>query len=218
MINRVKTRKAARLACLFDNGEERCYEKEDMMFWKPLVTVGSLINILLSLQGAFAAELLVGTAVADITPTEPVAVSGQFHLRIAKTVETPITANVIALESREEGLSRDVAIMVSCDLPYIPSEVLALVCDAIRERLPNSDTRKLFLNGTHTHTAPVLMLDKYPIPKKGVIQVEQYRSFLAERVANAIVQAWGRRSAGSVTWGLSHAVVAYNRWAVYADG
>lgn len=188
------------------------------MFRKILIIVGFFVNILLSPGGGLAAELLVGTAVADITPTEPIAVSGQFHLRIAKTVETPITANVIALESREEGLSRDVAIMVSCDLLYIPSEVLELVRKAVRARLPDLDTRKLFLNGTHTHTAPVLMLDNYPIPKEGVMQVEQYRYFLTQRLADAIVQAWNRRRAGSVTWGLSHAVVAYNRRAVYADG
>ncbi|MFC1603607.1 hypothetical protein ACFL5F_01145 [Planctomycetota bacterium] len=188
------------------------------MFWKPLVIVGFLINILMSPQGGSAAELLIGTAVADITPAEPVAVSGQFNLRIAKTVETQVTANVIALESREEDLSRDVAIMVSCDLLYIPSEVLGLVRKAVKSHLPDLDTSKLFLNGTHTHTAPVLLLDKYPIPAEGVIQVEQYRSFLAERVADAIVQAWSRRSAGSVTWGFGHAAVAYNRRAVYADG
>lgn len=188
------------------------------MFRKTLVIAGFLVNILLSPAGALAAELLVGTAVADITPTGPVAVSGQFHLRIAKTVETPITANVIALESREEGLSRDVAIMVSCDLLYIPSEVLELVRKAVRARLPDLDTKKLFLNGTHTHTAPVLLLDTYPIPSEGVIQVEQYRYFLTQRLADAIVQAWNRRRTGSVTWGLSHAVVAYNRRAVYADG
>jgi len=188
------------------------------MFPKTLVIVGFLVNILLSPAGGLAAELLVGTAVADITPTGPIAVSGQFHLRIAKTVETPLTANVIALESREEGLSRDVAIMVSCDLLYVPSEVLELVRKVVRERLPDLDAKKLFLNGTHTHTAPVLLLDKYPIPGEGVIQVEQYRYFLAQRLADAIVQAWNGRRAGSVTWALSHAVVAYNRRAVYADG
>jgi hypothetical protein len=188
------------------------------MFWKPLVIAGFFINILLSTQGGLAAELLVGTAVADITPAEPVAVSGQFHLRIARKVETPITANVIALESREEEFSRDIAIMVSCDLLYIPSEVLELVRKAVRARLPGIDTRKIFLNGTHTHTAPVLLLDKYPIPREGVMQVEEYLSFFAKRVTDAIVQAWKKRSEGSVTWGLSHAVVAYNRRAVYADG
>ena len=149
------------------------------MFYKSLVIVGFLINILLLPQGGLAAELLVGTAEFDITPAEPVAVSGQFHLRIAKTVETPITANVIALESRENALSRDAAIMVSCDLLYIPSEVLELVRKAVQARMPDLDTSKIFLNGTHTHTAPVLLFDKYPIPKEGVLQVEQYRSFLA---------------------------------------
>ncbi|TKJ34325.1 MAG: hypothetical protein CEE38_18655, partial [Planctomycetes bacterium B3_Pla] len=188
------------------------------MFRKPLVIVGFLVTIVLSPGAAYAAELLVGTAVVDITPAEPVAVSGQFRLRIAKTVETPVTANVIALESRQDGSSGDLAIMVSCDLLYIPSEVLELVREAVRERLPDLDTKKVFLNGTHTHTAPVLLPDKYPIPRDGVIQVEQYLSFLAERVADAIAKAWNNRSPGSVTWGLSHAVVAYNRRAVYADG
>ncbi|MHC4682676.1 MAG: hypothetical protein ACYTEK_28875, partial [Planctomycetota bacterium] len=105
-----------------------------------------------------------------------------------------------------------------CDLLYIPSEVLELVRKAVRTRLPDLDTLKVFLNGTHTHTAPVLLLDKYVIPEEGVMQVEQYRSFLAQRVADAIARAWNARRAGSVTWGLSHAVVAYNRRAVYADG
>ncbi|MHC4703954.1 MAG: hypothetical protein ACYTFQ_25630, partial [Planctomycetota bacterium] len=100
----------------------------------------------------------------------------QFHLRIAETVESPVTANVIALESRLDGISRDIAIMVSCDLLYIPSEVLELVRKAVRKRLADMDTNKIFLNGTHTHTAPVLLLDKYPIPAEGVVQVEQYRS------------------------------------------
>jgi hypothetical protein len=188
------------------------------MFWKPLVIVGFLINVLILIQGGLAAELLVGTVEIDITPSEPVAVSGQFHLRIAKKVETPIVASVIALESSEEDVSRDVAIMVSCDLLYIPSEILELVRKTVRECLPELDTRKIFLSGTHTHTAPVLLLDKYPIPKEGVMQVEQYRSFLVKRVSDAVVQAWRRRSNGSVTWGLSHAVVAYNRRAVYSDG
>mgnify|MGYP001565484194 FL=1 len=185
---------------------------------RTLITGVLFLGTLSWSAGALAAQLLVGTAVADITPMGPVAVSGQFNLRIAKTIETPLAANVIALESRQEGLPGDAAIMVSCDLLYIPSEVLELVRTAVRERLPDLDTRKVFCNGTHTHTAPELLLDKYPIPSEGVIQVEQYRSFLAERIADAIVHAWSRRRAGSVTWGLSHAVVAYNRRAVYADG
>ena len=188
------------------------------MFRRPLVAVGFIVIALLPAAGAAADELLVGTAVADITPTEPVAVSGQFHLRIAEKVETPVTANVLALESLRDDSPGDLAIMVSCDLLYIPVEVLELVRKAVRERLPDIDASKLFLNGTHTHTAPVLLPDKYPIPKQGVTQVDEYNHFMAERIADAIAGAWKKRSAANVTWGLSHAVVAYNRRAVYADG
>jgi hypothetical protein len=165
-----------------------------------------------------AAALLVGTASTDITPAEPVAVSGQFHLRIARAVETPLTANVIALESQRDGQPLDAAIMVSCDVLYIPTDLLVLVRRQVHERLPELDTKKIFLSGTHTHTAPVLLPDKYPIPQEGVMQVAQYRAFFAERVAEAVARAWKNRKPGSVTWGLGHAVVAYNRRAVYADG
>ncbi|MGD8501235.1 MAG: hypothetical protein PVJ86_11340 [Phycisphaerales bacterium] len=188
------------------------------MLRKNLVINGFLVAVVLLPAGVSAAELFAGTALVDITPKEPVAVSGQFRLRIAKKVETPITANVIALESREGGSSGDAAIMVSCDLLYIPPEVLALVREAVRKRLPDLDAKKVFLNGTHTHTAPVLLLDKYRIPREGVIQVEQYRTFLAEKIADAVARAWNGRGKASVTWGLSHAVVAYNRRAVYVDG
>ena len=168
-------------------------------------------------QASFA-ELLVGSASIDITPSEPVAVSGQFHLRIARKVETPITANVLILESRDNGQSSDLAVMVSCDVISIPVDVLDLVRQEIKKRVPDLDANKVFLGGTHTHTAPELRLGKWVLPAEGVMQVEQYRVFFAERVADAVAQAWKDRAAGSVSWGLGHAVVAYNRRAVYANG
>lgn len=185
---------------------------------------GRVLVLLCALAGSFdgsaasAAELHVGAASADITPEGPVAVSGQFHLRIARKVETPVTANVVALESRRGDESLDAAVMVSCDLLYIPTEVLRLVREAVGKRLPGLDTRKIFLGGTHTHTAPALLPGKYAIPKKGVMQVEAYRALLVARVSEAVIQAWKNRKPGSVTWGLGHAVVAYNRRAAYANG
>ena len=166
------------------------------------------------------AELYIGKATADITPALPVALFGQFHLRIAKTEETLLTANVIALESREGNRGIDAAIMVSCDLGGIPNKLLKAVRDEVHRQIPELDVMKIFLNATHTHTAPVLDNDyfRYKIPKIGVLQVEEYNIILVKRVAEAIVRAWKNRKPGSVTWGLSHAVIAYNRRVVYADG
>ncbi|MEI6049643.1 MAG: hypothetical protein WCS03_12140 [Bacteroidota bacterium] len=113
--------------------------------------------------------------------------------------------------------------MVSCDVVEIPNDLIAMIRDEVHKRLPLMDVKKIFLNGIHTHTAPVLengddLSWGYPIPKTGVTQVDDYRTFFAQRVSDAIVKAWNNRLPGSVTWGLSDAVIGYNRRAVYADG
>lgn len=170
-----------------------------------------------------ASQLHIGTAVADISPKLPVALAGQFNMRIAHTAATPLSANVVVLESREGNQSLDLAIMVSCDLVDVPNDLIAMVRKEVSQRLPLLDVKKIFLNAIHTHTAPVLengddLSWGYPIPKTGVTQVDDYRVFFAQRVSEAIVKAWNNRLPGTVTWGLSHAVVGYNRRAVYADG
>ncbi len=176
------------------------------------------ISLLALCAQAVYAELFVGTAGADITPSRPVALAGQFHLRISQHTETPITAQVLALEVRAGQRSSAMAIMVSCDVVCIPADVLELVRNRVKKHLPNLATDTIVLSGTHTHTAPELRLGKWMLPKEGVMQVAEYRAFFAERVARAIVTAWTERAPGSVSWGLGHAVVAYNRRAVYAGG
>lgn len=165
-----------------------------------------------------AAELWIGAASVEITPAGPVGLSGQMHTRIARTVESPLWAETVALESRQGDRSLDQAIMVSCDLVAIPLEVLEKVRGRLKDRLADFDPRKLFISATHTHTAPVLETGKYELPAEGIIQPAQYVEFLADRVAEAASQAWQRRRPGAVGWGLGYAVIAQNRRAVYADG
>lgn len=176
------------------------------------------VGLLALSASALSAELLIGSASTDITPDEAVALCGQFHLRIGRSAETPITANALAFESRDETQSLDLAIMVSCDVIHIPPDVLTLVRQEVSKGLPDLDTSRIFLAGTHTHTAPVLEPGKYVLPQEGVMSVERYLAFFAQRVADAIIQAWNSRAPGSVSWGLSDAMVAYNRRAVYANG
>jgi hypothetical protein len=96
-----------------------------------------------------------------------------------------------------------------------------MVRDEVHNKIPGLDVSKIFLNGTHTHTAPVLENDmnssfRYPIPKEGILQAEEYDDFFVKQVTEAIVNAWKNRHPGSVTWGMSHAAIAYNRRAVYS--
>ena len=187
--------------------------------WRALLpTVGILFGLLLGATPSPAAELLVGAAQADITPPEPTALDGQFELRIAQKADTPLTANVLVLDSRENGRSLDVAVMVSCDLIIISDPLAGAVREAVSRRLPELDLQKIVLNATHTHTAPLTLNGVYDIPKTGVMQVDEYCRFAGERIAEAIEKAWKGRAPASLTWGLGHAVVAQNRRAVFADG
>ena len=137
------------------------------------------------------AELYVGVAEADITPAQPMALWGQMHTRISKSVESPVTAQVVALELREGDRGLDAAIMVSADIIGLPHEVLVALRKRVVERLPDFDAQKLFVSGTHIHTGPVFREGDYKVPKEGVIQPAEY--------------AQPRRSSGGIS-GLSTAM------------
>jgi hypothetical protein len=165
-----------------------------------------------------AAELQIGGATVSITPGEPVAISGQMRTRIARTVESPVTATALALESRDGDKVLDQAILVSCDLVAIRDGVLDMVRQRVKERLPEFDLSKLVMSATHTHTAPVMREGIYELPAEGVMQPTAYVKFLSDRVADVAVKAWQSRRIGSVGWGLGHAIVARNRRSTYAGG
>ncbi len=166
-----------------------------------------------------AGELLVGGATVSITPDQPIALWGQMQTRISKGVESPLSASVIALESKGSGgTAGDIAVMVSCDLVAVPDEALQQTRDEVLKQLPGFPVEKIFLNATHTHTGPVLLEGMYEIPKDGVMSPTDYRQFFARQVAQGIVNAWNSRQPGQVGWGMSYAVVGYNRRATYNDG
>ena len=165
-----------------------------------------------------AAELWIGAATVDITPSEPVALDGQRNVRISQKPETPITATALALESRDGDKALDQAIMVSCDLVAIRPGLLQMVRDKVKPRLKGFDLNKLFLNATHTHTAPVTMDGRYTLPESGVVKPAAYVEFLTDRLAEVIAASWQKRAVGKAGWGQGQAVVAHNRRAVYADG
>src|SRR5690606_34624392 len=113
------------------------------------------------LSASAAAELHVGSEMISITPDEPVALSGQMRTRIAREVESPVTATALALESRDGDEVLEQAIFISCDLVAIRDGILARVREKLQERLDGFDVEKLILSATHTHTAPVMLEGRY---------------------------------------------------------
>lgn len=183
-----------------------------------------LLNVFIFSINVHASDLFIGVSEVDITPELPVALMGQFHLRIAHEVNTPLTANIIALESRNGTNGRDTVVFVSCDLVYITNQAWNMVRSEVSKRIPGFSGKKIILNATHTHTSPVLTDASdnpsflYKIPEEGVTQVEDYRNYLVDQIATGIVSAWANREKGKISWGLGRAAVPYNRRVVYKDG
>jgi len=161
-------------------------------------------------------ELLIGWASKDITPSRPVLLKGQWHVRISTHAEDPLTTTALALETG--GSEPEQAVLVSCDLLCIPSKLQERVRHHIRRRLPALDPLKLFLNATHTHTAPEMEDGWYPHPGGNVMTPAEYVDLLVERVGEAVIEAFNGRQPGGVSWALGHAVVGHNRRVKYFGG
>jgi len=172
-------------------------------------------------QFATAGELFVGSATISITPEEPVLLDGQRSTRIGRTIESPCLASAIVVETRNGEAVEHVTAFVSCDLVAIRGgeDLYALVRNEIRGKVPDELLPRLILNATHTHTGPVIENDgRYDLPEEGVMVPTYYREFLVKRIGQILVEAWTKRAPAQVAWGLGHAVVAYNRRPVFADG
>ncbi len=172
----------------------------------------------LCISGAFAAELHIGAAAISITPDQPVAVAGQIRTRIARTVESEVTAQALAIESREQGKSLEQSLLIACDLLAIRGDIHQRVREGLTQRIPDFDGTKLILSATHTHTAPVMTEGIYKIPEEGVMQPAAYAEFLIKQLIEVAVQAWDNRQEGAVAWGMGNAVVGYNRRSYFEDG
>ncbi|MEX0883986.1 MAG: hypothetical protein WDZ72_10990, partial [Cyclobacteriaceae bacterium] len=82
-----------------------------------------------------ASDLYLGAATADISPELPVALMGQFHMRIAERADTPLYAAVVAIESRNGDKGLDTAVFVSCDLVYISAQLRRELREEVGRRL-----------------------------------------------------------------------------------
>lgn len=190
----------------------------------PRLSFMRLLICLFALGSIHAAELRIGSSTVSITPDRPVALAGQFGTRISQSVEAPIIAAAVAIESVEGGKVVDQSILISCDLVAIHHSVLVQFRQHLKPLLPDFDVRKVVVSATHTHTAPVTSeipeetLITYPIPKEGVMQPAEYTAFLVEQLSQAAVKAWKGRKPGGVSWTLGFAQIGENRRSVFADG
>lgn len=150
--------------------------------------------------------LHIGWAIEDITPTGPASLFGQYYERISEYVQSPLKVTACAIESADENGGKEQAIMVSMDLLCSFQPLQDSLKKAVKEKIPGFDTRKLFLNATHTHSAP------YPDV------TSEYGKLLIDRLSKVVIAAWEQRAPAAISRALRYAAIGYNRRVQYADG
>ena len=193
------------------------------MKWERTIKFIATLFIGLLLQSHFSilaqdGQLLVGWAEIDITPDRPVDLIGNGDKLISKAVHEPITATVLAMETKGADGQKEQAIMISCDLVGIMTRTQIRLQNVISKKLNDFDASKLFMNATHTHKAP-WMADRHDLSEdEGAMTGSEYETYFIELTADAIIKAWHTREPAGVSWGLGSAMLGHNRRTVFFDG
>ena len=137
--------------------------------------------------------LRAGASAIDITPpTFPVSSNGGMTDRAAQKAHDPLHARCLVLDN---GVSK-IAIVVS-DSCMIPRDIF----DPAKEKASRATgipAKSMLMSATHTHTA---------VTVGGVFQSEpeeEYRKFLIDRIAQAIIEAHSRLEPARVGWAVGN--------------
>ena len=162
-------------------------------------------------------KLKIGWAEVDTTPAGQVDLSGQYYHRVSNGIHSRLSATALALESG----NGDQAVMVSLELVGFQADFQEELRVRLRAELPEVAATNVFLNVTHTHNAPgvdlicgIGWLAELP----GVLTVAEYRTFLLDKIVEAVGDAWRSRRSGGVAKGLASARVGHCRRAMYSNG
>lgn len=172
-------------------------------------------------------ELKIGWSARDISTDKPIAIPGQFHMRISQGVLDPITLTALVIEN-----GADCVVFVSADVVVLRSFVLEKIRALLAKTNPEIPGLKILMNATHTHTGPSVYGDKLDWSKAGsstpapselpacgiaMASADEYQAFFCAQAAAAVAEAYTRRAPGGIAYGYGYAVVAHSRRVVYFD-
>lgn len=161
------------------------------------------------------AIMKIGWSTRDMTPSRPVMLQGQMHVRVARDAMDPLTVTALAMEG---GAPLTRAILISLDFPFVTPELRDRILQRLARRIPEIPRQAVIMVATHTHTAFVIKDAFYSHPGGDVMTAGEGLALAAEKAADAAVTAWEARAPGAVGRAFGHAVVGHNRRACYADG
>jgi hypothetical protein len=173
---------------------------------------------LLLLAGAAQAQTAwkAGVAKAVITPTESIWMAGYGDRNHPSDgLLRDLYVKALALEA-EPGKP---SVVVTADLLGFPHEISAAVADKCEKQFGLKRDR-LVLNASHTHSAPVVHRNAFPVfdlDEKQWQVVDRYSTFLVEKTVGVIGAAIQDLRPATLKFGQGFAGIAVNRRRAYPD-
>ncbi len=154
----------------------------------------------------------VGAARIDVTPQEPMRLSGYGSRRaVSEGVSQPLYAKAVAIQAGQDAPA--VWIMVdNCGVPASVTEAVRSALLAKAGILPE----RIAICSTHTHTGPCLTgvlpnLFSTDIPDDQQRAIDRYTGLLTEQLEKVALGALGNRRPGKLAWSQGRLGFAKNR-------
>ncbi len=186
-----------------------------------MLRIASLVLSLaagLAAHSARGAELLIGVAEVDITPVEPIRLTGYGNRRLpSEGVVQRLRAKALAIKEGEGGA----AILVTVDNLGVPARMTEEVARRLEGKI-KLPRERLVIAASHTHTAPCLtgvapVLFGEPIPAEHQAVIDRYTLRLTDQIEQVALAAHGKLEPGTLAWGQGSVGFAANR-RVLKDG
>ncbi len=181
-------------------------------------------------------KLKIGWSESELIPKgAKVSLAGQFYERVSDVVESKITVTALAVDNGEDSF-----VICACDLITTSCKLLKEVRARI-EKMSELPSDKVIISAIHVHTGPqyaersdrwgdkLKVLEKYQpegVTYEKFAQTEaddifkgiEAREYIADRIAEAAVNAWNNRKEGLYATGFGRAAVGMCRRVCYDDG
>jgi len=169
----------------------------------------AVLMVLLAAPAVWGAGMRAGVARREITPKEPLWMSGYASRNHPSTgVAQPLWARAMAIEG-----SGGRVVIVSTDIIGLPLEVANQVAARARQRF-GLERSRLVLNSSHTHTGPVIwdgLITMFDLPAEEQRKLREYAGRLAEDLESVIGEAIHNLAPAEITYGFGEAGFAVNR-------
>lgn len=148
-----------------------------------------LVNVLLAC-GLAAGDWMAGTARVDITPGEPIWLSGYASRdRASENVLHPLWVKALAVQDARGQR----AVLVTSDTLGFPKGLSDRIRDEVEARFELGRSQ-IILSASHSHSTPVLdgsLLAIYPLDEQATAKIRAYTAQLEQRTVRVVEEALG---------------------------